>query len=358
MNLSKPLYFSGVLAAVVLAASACAAGSIQTFSVPRCEQIQAAEDNTAWCLNRWTATAYRVKSNGEIAHYSLRSLPEHYVQFVAAPDGTLYYAVPSGEAVVRIGSSGVISEYELPAIQARLEAIAMDSRHTLWLATCKAKVKTRLQQLLLANTLNSDPCDKQLDIEHLRSRQLLEHFREPERITALAVGGDGAVWLVPRTNNPTLDHVWRMAPGGSLRRFALGKNVEYLADIIADNAGNAWIIEKTHSELPDRIASIAPNGSLRELAIPLGTGTAEHLSQAPNGDIFFAYGTGGEFVWPERKVERMTPAGVFSEIWNGCPGAVVRFFSGCAAADGVAAEGDHFVWISVSNKNEILRVKY
>lgn len=299
MNLRKRPYILGALAAFGLTASACSATSTQIFSVPPCEQVQSTGKGTAWCLDRWTATVYRIDTKGDVAQYSLRPLVEgkeldgYLIHFVGAPDGELYFAVPSGKSVVRIAPSGAISEYKLPAIGIRDEAIAADSNNSLWLATCRAKAETRLQKFLQANTVNPELCDKQLNIEHVRLGQSLRHFNAPERIAALAVGGDGAVWLVPRSNNPTLDHVWRKAPGG-LRRLALGRNVEYIADIIADNAGNAWIIEKTHSELPDRIASIAPNGSLHEFAIPLGTGTAEHLSQAPDGDIFFAYGTGGD----------------------------------------------------------------
>jgi streptogramin lyase len=199
-------------------------------------------------------------TSGALTEYPLPGDPGAAGDIVAGPDGALWYTRNNPNRIGRITTSGIVTEFVLPAISEPgwPWGLAVGSDGNLWYGRGQTIERMTLDGVATAfpvPTPGSWP-------------------------TQTIAAPDGNIWF---TEN-AIPKVGRITPSGAITEFpspAHPASRLFATGIGPD--GNVWF----SNELADVIGRITPSGVITEFTIPTPGGYVGGLTTGPDGNLWF-----------------------------------------------------------------------
>lgn len=237
--------------------------------------VAAGPDDAMWFTDVAGGRIVRRGSDGAVSHFDLPDATSYPTSIVAGPDGNLWFTEYVGGKIGRITPSGVITDFDANASGPWDIAAGPDGN--LWytdFADSAAVVK-------MTPTGST-------------TRYPLEAEAYPKGITA---GPDGNLWF---TESGSRNRIGRITPSGTIDEFNIGLSTNTQSwDIAAGPDGNLWFTEYNAS----KIGRITPSGTINEFSTgpqPWGIATG------PDGALWFTQ-------YASNAIGRMTTAGSMTE---------------------------------------------
>ena len=257
---------------------------------------------------------------------------------VAGADGNIWFTNGGQSKVGRITPSGVITQFDLPAIVGGPSFITSGPDGNLWITT-NALGQGRQDWIV---RLGRDGAVTQFPagagsgdsstgpqgitpgpdgnlwftefwtnrIGRMTPAGVLTEFPIPSPDTAprgIVAGPDGNLWFVEAHFTHTA--VARITTAGVVTEYSLGGSADdqlQPTDIVAGLDGNLWL-NQTHPSAPQgEIVRVGPDGSLKVFAMPKGT-RPSGMASGPDGNIWFTD-------WGRNTIGRMSPSGALRQF--------------------------------------------
>jgi streptogramin lyase len=297
-------------------------GKVTEYPAPGCPgEITSGPDGSLWFTDYCTNTIDKMTTSGAITAYPVikEGVGGQPQGLTVGPEGNLWFS-ESKDAIGKITTSGVVTQYALPA--AALNIVAGPGG--LWFTEPQAGKIGRITTSGLITEYATAP------------------GTTPNFITS---GPDGNLWFT------TLTSIGKITPGGAITEYPL-KREETGRAIAPGPDGNLWFTEEAgiHSG-QDAIAKITTTGQITEY--PLGTGTgALGVTAGPEGEMWFALPaahkldrmtTSGHITVPTEEIAP-PPAGVLCEpLFNlGCRALKFKYATSTTATGEGASELGEF----------------
>ena len=257
---------------------------------------------------------------------------------VKGPSGPGWF--PFSSAVARIGPTGVVTEFNLPAFASGITA-GLDGN--LWFPETGVVGGYQLGridptgsitdfQLFLSSAMDGRSIAAGPDgslwatqfgasVVRVTTTGSSTEFPLPyvanTLVHAIALGPDGNMWFT----NLGANQIGRITTLGTVTEFQIPTADSQPSGIARGPDGNIWFTEWTGN----KIGRITPAGSITEFSIPTPNGVPNDIVAGPDGNLWFTEEVGN-------KIGRITTAGVISEF--PVPTAAAQPFSIAAGPDG------------------------
>ena len=210
-----------------------------SYSIPTADAgataLTLGPDNNVWFVEQFSDKIGVITPAGKITEYAIpnatggnapvdMNAPSGPVgvqaaptSIVTGPDGALWFTESSADAIGRITTAGVISQFPTSGLQP--ESITLGPDHAIW----------------FTDTSNENTIDR-LDANGLVTTKikLPENFAWP---TGLTTGPDGALWFAESGNNA----IGRIANDGTVTEIPIRGNFSSPQRLTFDAAGNIWV---------------------------------------------------------------------------------------------------------------------
>ena len=248
--------------------------------------ITTAADGSIWFAERSANKLGRIGTNGVLTEYNVptaNSAPEY---LTATPDGNVWFTERYGRNIGRISDSGgAIAEFAVPGTGAYPTAIATVGS-TVWFATADSAATARLGTISATGTIT------QLATGATRTT-----------ITGIVGGPDGNLW-VTEVSSYWGDEVAKVSTSGwgHFTNYRLPNHSAHPQGITVGPDNSLWFTESAGNA----IGRITTSGTLTEFALPTGSAPQQIVS-GPDGALWFTEkGTD--------KIGRMTTSGQLTEL--------------------------------------------
>lgn len=212
--------------------------------------------------------------DGPIVEFPLPRPNDQPTAIAMGTDRALWYAADDG-TVGKMTSSGVATEYHLPALHAPA-AIVASPNGDVWVCG-KAGVPGSGRSRAFAARVTSSGKIAEYDLGTTGTQAV-----------AVAVGGDGNAWVSVAARPPDAGRIVRVTPDGAATSFAAGGDPRAIAASGADRLDFALANSASFGE-------ITTSGQVSTLPLPGGpSARANAIAVAPNGDEWFAGSLGGK----------------------------------------------------------------
>ena len=184
----------------------------------------------------------------------------------AGPEGALWFTItkPNADAIGRITTSGAISEYPLPTVNAFPGAITMGSDGNLWFTEGAANAIARMT-----------PGGAVTEFPLPTPAAAINGFGVPQGgPVGITKGADGNVWFTQPTNGL----IGRITPSGAITEFPLPQGTTPIG-ITPGPGGNVWFF--TGGGSASKIGRITPTGGVSEFAIPSSGSFPYGMTEGP-----------------------------------------------------------------------------
>lgn len=218
------------------------------------------------------------------------------------PDGALWFTEPSGSKIGRITTSGVITEFPIPALYpnevrwATPMGITAGPDGALWF------------------TITDRPGIGRITISGVITEYPLPTapwglYKQPVMI---ATGPDGALWFTIRQMEGSKQSgaIGRITTGGQIAEYALPEVYQAPWDIAAGSDGAMWFANR--GSIEGRIGRISTAGVVTNI---LQSDSVYAMTAGPDGAIWFQGCCAN--AWPGMYVGRMTTGGELSRYPGG-----------------------------------------
>jgi streptogramin lyase len=249
-----------------------------------------------WFTNGGQYKVGRITPSGVITQFDLPAIVGGPSSITSGPDGNIWIttnALGQGRQdwIVRLGRDGAVTQFPAGAgsgdFSTGPQGITPGPDGNLWFTEFWAN---RIGRMTPVGALTEFP------IPTVESG--------PRGIVA---GRDGNLWFVESHFNHT--GVARITTAGVVTEYSLGGSaLDQLqpTDIVAGQDGNLWL-NQTHPSAPQgEIVRVTPDGTLKVFAMPKGT-RPSGMASGPDGNIWFTD-------WSENRIGRMSPAGTLRQF--------------------------------------------
>ncbi len=275
-------------------------GTVTSFALPgaSCWGIVSGPDGALWFTDLGNNAIGRISTAGVITEYPL-PVPSSFPEAIAAgPDGALWFSEAAG-FIGRITTAGVITVYPVPTPNSRPAGITAGPDGALWF-TESALTASQIGRITTAGAVTEYPAPTP--------------YSSPLGIT---VGPDGALWFTEtRANN-----IGRITTAGVFTEYPIPLEGQA---ITAGPDGALWFTE----EFAAKIARITLAGVFSDY--PISVGFSQSITPGPDGALWFSgSGTGRAAMFvPGLPLRITTPPSI-------APGTVnVSYAEPLAASDG------------------------
>jgi virginiamycin B lyase len=252
-------------AAILLAIppASASAGGVVEYPIPTLSSlpqgVTLGPDGAVWFAERTANAIGRLASDGTFTEFPLPSSSAQPFWIAAGPDGNLWFTERSGNRIGRLTPAGTITEFAVPTAASQPAGIAVGADGAMWFTEQSANKVGRI---------TSSGAITEFATPTLRSG--------PYGIVA---GPDGAMWFTEQTANK----VGRITMAGQITETAVSPG-GLLSGIVAGPDGNLWFTERTGQS----IVSITPDmATLSFYPLPAG-GSPIGIAAGPDGRLWFA----------------------------------------------------------------------
>jgi streptogramin lyase len=242
------------------------AGGIVEYPIPTAtslpQGLTVGPDGAVWFAERTANAIGRLAPDGTFTEFPLPSLSAQPFSIAVGPDGNLWFTERSGNRIGRLTPAGTITEFAVPTAASLPAGIAAGPDGAMWFAEQSASKIGRITTTgaiteFVTPTVRGGPY-------------------------GITLGPDGAMWFTEQTANK----VGRITTSGQITETAVFPG-GLLSGIVAGPDGNIWFTERTGQA----IASITPDmGTLSVYPLPAG-GSPVGIAAGPDGRLWFAENT-------------------------------------------------------------------
>jgi virginiamycin B lyase len=206
-------------------------------------------------------------SVGGITEYAIPtalSLPQGVT---IGPDGAVWFAERTGDAIGRLGTGGAFSEFDVPTASAQPFWIATGPDGNLWFTERSAN-----------------------QIGRMTPAGAITEFAVPtaaSQLAGIAAGPDGAMWFAEQAGSK----IGRITTSGSITEFATPTTRSGPYAITAGPDGAMWFTEQG----ANKVGRISTSGQITEAAVSPG-GLLSGIVAGPDGKLWFTERTGQSIV--------------------------------------------------------------
>jgi len=192
------------------------------------------------------------------------------------PDGNLWFVLAGSNAVGRITTSGVVTQFAIPTANSAPAALAAGADANLWFTELDAN---KIGRITTSGVVTEFP--------------IPTPGSQPAEITA---GPDGAVWF----NELAANNIGRITTAGIITEFPVPTPNAFPegAEIVAGLDGNLWFTENS----ANKIGRMTTSGVVTEFAVPTVNSGPSAIAAGPDGNIWFTEELGN-------KIGRITNSG-------------------------------------------------
>jgi streptogramin lyase len=258
--------------------------------------IAAGADGNIWFTNLGQYKVGRITPSGVITQFDLPAIVGGPSSITSGPDGNIWIttnALGQGRQdwIVRLGRDGAVTQFPAGAGSGNFstgpQGITPGPDGNLWFTEFWAN---RIGRMTPAGVLTEFPIPTVETAPH-----------------GIVAGPDGSLWFVESHFRHTA--VARITTSGVVTEYPLGGSADdqlQPTDIVAGLDGNLWLSE-THPSAPQgEIVRVTRDGSLKVFAMPKGTRPGG-IATGPDRNIWFT-DSGGNMVG------RMSPSGVLRQF--------------------------------------------
>jgi streptogramin lyase len=258
--------------------------------------IAAGADGNIWFTNGGQYKVGRITPSGVITQFDLPAIVGGPSSITSGPDGNIWIttnALGQGRQdwIVRLGRDGAVTQFPAGAGSGNFstgpQGITPGPDGNLWFTEFWAN---RIGRMTPAGVLTEFP------------------IPTPETAPrGIVAGPDGNLWFLETHFRHTA--VARITTAGVVTEYSLGGGADdqlQPTDIVAGFDGNLWL-NQTHPSAPQgEIVRVTRDGALKVFAMPKGTRPGG-MASGPDGNIWFTDSSGN-------MVGRMSPSGVLRQF--------------------------------------------
>ena len=280
------------------------------------------EDSTGTAAGTATITCsiaigepQKAGSHNNVTGYSFPAPVNNAIAIAAGPDGALWFTELRTNAIGRITTAGVITQYKLPFATGP-EDITAGPDGALWFT----EAKSAIGRITTAGSITEYPTSGPAYaitvgpdgafwftyggsiIGRMTTAGAATEYwtgagtsSGPGTITA---GPDGALWFTDTDSNA----IWRMTTAGVAAKYPLPTGIADPAAITAGPDGALWFTEN----IANKIGRITTAGGITEYDVPTANSDPWKIVAGPDGALWFTEYGGG-------KIGRITTAGAITE---------------------------------------------
>jgi virginiamycin B lyase len=201
-------------------------------------------------------------ATGQVAEFPLPPRPIDFASAIApGPDGNLWFTELGANAIGRVTTAGLITEFPLPTPGSRPNAIVRGLDGAVWFTE---EGGDRVGRITPGGAITEFP------------------LPAGARPGGIALGEDGSLWVTEKG----LGRIARLTPSGAITEFPLPDATSLPGTIVYGPDGNLWFTE----EGTRRIGRIGTDGEIEEFRVP-GPPGPRKLSLGPGGDLWFTAAT-------------------------------------------------------------------
>jgi streptogramin lyase len=238
-------------------------GGIVEYPIPTAtslpQGVTVGPDGAVWFAERTANAIGRLASDGTFTEFPLPSLSAQPFSIAAGPDGNLWFTERSGNRIGRLTPAGTITEFAVPTAASLPAGIAAGPDGAMWFAE---QSSSRIGRITMEGAIS-------------------------EFVTPTARGGpygitlgpDGAMWFTEQGANK----VGRITTSGQITEIAVSPG-GLLSGIVAGPDGNLWFTERTGQA----IASITPDTGVLSVHPLAAGGSPVGIAAGPDGRLWFA----------------------------------------------------------------------
>jgi streptogramin lyase len=277
------------------------AGGIVEYPIPTAaslpQGVTVGPDGLVWFAERTANAIGRLTPDGTFAEFPLPSGSAQPFSIAVGPDGNLWFTERSGNRIGRLTPAGTITEFAVPTAASQPAGIAAGPDGAMWFAEQSG---SKIGRITMSGAITE--------------------FVTPTARSGpygIAPGPDGAMWFTEQGANK----VGRITTSGQIMEAVVSPG-GLLSGIVAGPDGNLWFTERTGQA----IASITPDMSTLSFSpLPAG-GNPVGIAAGPDGRLWFtentadrvgAIGTDGAIVEYDLSSSGTQPFGIAA-----APGAI------------------------------------
>jgi streptogramin lyase len=236
-------------------------------------------DGNLWVAERSANAIARMTPTGEVTEFALPNPGSAPFWLAVGPDGALWFTEISGNRIGRITVDGSITEYSVPTAASQPTGLAAGPDGALWFTE---RTGNRIGRITTGGVVTEYP------LPRLASGPY-----------AIAAGPDGALWFTEQTGNRigriTTDGVvtdeWTLQPANRL-----------VSGITAGPDGAMWFVERAGQS----VGRIATDGSVTKYVLPSASNPVGIVAGA-DGNLWFTELGGNQ-------IGQITPDGTITEF--------------------------------------------
>ena len=263
----------GLAAILVMPAAAAAIDEFSVAPGANPGGITAGPDGALWFVEEGTSTIGRITTAGAVTNHfpvatagtTLPPTDPNYVnaldQIIAGPDGALWFTQPRDNQIGRITTAGVVTEYNVPAPNAKPDAITRGPDNNLWFTAPGLNLIGRITTSGAIDTFSGAAAGA----------------------SDITAGPDGALWFTASAGNS----IGRITTSGAItNHFPVPTPGSDPAGITVGPGGGLWFTESAANQ----IAQISTSGTITEYP---GAGSAPSaITGGADGALWFTQSLG------------------------------------------------------------------
>jgi virginiamycin B lyase len=278
--------------------------------------ITRAADGSIWFAEQNANKLGRIGTNGVMTEYNVPTANSAPQYLTSTPDGNVWFTERYGRKIGRISDAGgAIAEFAIPGVGANPTAIATVGS-TVWFASADSSATARLGKISSTGTITELP-----------------RAATRTTITGIVGGPDGNLW-VTEVSPYWGDGIAKVntAGWGTFTNYMLPNHSAGPQSITVGPDNKLWFTESSG----DKIGAISTTGMLTEYALPTGSHPQQIVSGS-DGALWFTE-TGSN------KIGRMTVTGQLTEL--SIPTANSQPF-------GITAGSNGTLWFTEQSGNKV-----
>jgi streptogramin lyase len=279
--------FLPLIVALLLLAGIPHAGAQQSdlseFPVPTAnallQGIVTGPDGNLWFAERSANAIARMTPGGVVTEFALPRPGSAPFWLVVGPDGALWFTEISGDRIGRMTVDGSLTEFSVPTAASQPTGLVSGPDGALWFTE---RTGNRIGRITTGGVVT----------EYLLPRANSGPY-------GIAAGPDGALWFTEQTGN----RIGRITTGGVVtNEWALQPANRLAAGITAGPDGAMWFVERAGQS----VGRIAMDGTMTKIGLAAGSNPVSIVT-GPDGNLWFTE-------LGANKVGQITPDGVVTEF--------------------------------------------
>jgi streptogramin lyase len=311
-------------------------------------------------VSRGTARA----ALGDITEFTIPTASAFPSGIVAGPDGNLWFTEQTKNAVAKVTTSGVVTEYPIPnSVNATPFGIALGPDGNLWFTENSANKIGRItiEGIITGYpipTAASDPLDiaagpdgnlwftegKANNVARVTTAGVITEFpitTPNSGPLGIAAGPDGNLWFTESKANKVAKVTTgvsgiRVTPAGVVTEYPILTASSTPSGITRGPDGNLWFTEAT----ADQVAKVTTLGAITEYKTPTANASAQEIVAGPDGNLWFTE-------YSQSRVASVSTSGMITEYPTPSLGS---------GPFGIAAGPDGNVWFTETSLNNKVAV--